>query len=79
MINSFQACKDNNVLIIAEPLGNICGFYQEAYNQAIIHINENINEKHWETIITNLLIYGFLQKNEFVMFTLEQLEQLERL
>lgn len=76
MIDPISVCKQHNILIIAENLGNVCGFYQNAYGQPTIHINMNCPPKHQNYTIEYLLLNGFLiNPNKMKFLRCEHLAQ----
>jgi len=42
--NPFEIANGENIIIIKEPLGNICGYYNKIYRQKFIHINSSLNK-----------------------------------
>lgn len=42
--NPYQIAKDMNILLLYEDLGSINGYYNMAYRQKQIHINQHLNE-----------------------------------
>lgn len=38
----FKLSKDNNILVICEPLGNIYSYYNKIDNQKFIHVNSDM-------------------------------------
>ncbi len=42
--NPFEIASAENIIIITEPLGGICGYYNKIYRQKSIHINCNLSE-----------------------------------
>ena len=76
MFDPIQVCNHHNILIIAENLGNVCGFYCKTYGQPTIHINSNCSKKHQQYTIEYLLTNGFLINPEKMKFI--RCEQLEK-
>lgn len=76
MVDPIKVCKQHNILLIAEDLGNVCGFYTKAYEQPTIHININCSKDEQRYTIQYLLENGFLLNPERMKFLrCEQLEQ----
>ena len=76
MIDPLKVCKLHNIIVIAEDLGNVCGFYCKAYGQPTIHINTNCPEKYRMYTVQYLLENGFLINPDKMKFLrCEQVEQ----
>ena len=64
----FKFAKDNNILIIAEPLGSIYGYYNKCLNQKFIHINSEL--PFWiQNFTTAYQLYYALQDEEYIFLT----------
>lgn len=75
MIDFLEVCDRHNILIVAEELGTICGFYSYMFGQPAIHINVNLPKNEQKIAIRYLLIHGFLiNPNEMKFLRCEQLE-----
>ena len=42
--NPFDIASGENIIILEESLGSICGYYNKIYRQKFIHINSSLNE-----------------------------------
>ncbi len=91
MFNPFNICKRHNIIIVAEPLGNIAGYYENK----VMHINDKLPNCKMEYVVAYLL-YGYLHKPHEIFFLMsvssnqeakkfaiylltQQLEQLEHI
>lgn len=76
MFDPIKVCNHHNILLIAEDLGNVCGFYCKAFEQPTIHVNVNCTKEEQRFAIQYLLENGFLLNPERMKFLrCEQLEQ----
>lgn len=76
MLDPIQVCEKHNILIVAEDLGNVCGFYRKDYGQSVIHININCSKEKQRYTIQYLLEQGYLINPDKMKFVrCEQLEQ----
>lgn len=58
--NPFEIAHQKNILVVAEPLGNIHGYYSDLLGQRIIHVNDGLHPTVMEYVATYLL------GNEFI-------------
>lgn len=54
--NPFEIAHQKNILIVAEPLGNIHGYYSDMLGQKIIHVNDSLNPLIMDYVTSYLLI-----------------------
>ena len=56
----YEVAKENNILIINEPLGNIDGYYNKINGQKFIHVNSDASDWSKEYIIAHELYFALL-------------------
>lgn len=67
----YQIARENNVIIIAEPLANIHGYYNNVMNRKFIHVSETIPEYFRRFVVAHLL-YGVIHNPDEMMFLYER-------
>lgn len=71
-MNPYQIAKENNIIVIAEDLGKIYGYYKQTEGQKFIHINETL-PTYYQRHITAHLLYPALYRPEEMYFVKEKL------
>lgn len=67
--------KENNILIVAEPLAKIGGYYNKVMNQKFIHINDGLPEHFQKYIVAFLLRSALHRPNEMLFLTRDQVQR----
>lgn len=62
----FAIAKKGGVLIIKEPLGNICGYYDNASGQKFIHLNDSLPEYYQDYVAARMLYRVFTNPDEML-------------
>lgn len=71
-LNPFEVAHERNILIIAEPLGNIHGYYSELMDQKIIHVNDNLHPLIMDYVTTYLLMGNEFLKGFHTKFFIQK-------
>lgn len=79
--NPFELAAELNIIVLYENLGSINGYYNRAYRQKFIHINENIPVHLQEFVAAHELGHAILHPNSCTPFlrnsTLLSVDKLE--
>lgn len=67
--------KENNIIIVVEPLAKIGGYYNKVMNQKFIHINDELPEHFQEHIIAFLLCGALNKPDEMLFLTRDQVQK----
>jgi len=67
----YKIAKDNGVLVVAEPLATVYGYYSRVEGQRIIHINDQLSEYLQRYVAANML-YGALFRPDDMLFMKEK-------
>lgn len=70
-MDPYQVAKDNNVLVIAEPLGAVLGYYGKVADQKIIHVHEELPEYFHRYVVAHML-YGAIERPEEMLLLKEK-------
>ena len=62
--NPFRLCRDLNIIVLHEPLGEYKGYYNKVYRQRFIHINESLNSREKLITCAHELGHAILHTNE---------------
>ncbi|EOZ2853514.1 ImmA/IrrE family metallo-endopeptidase [Listeria monocytogenes] len=58
--NPFKIAKENNILVICEPLGNIEGYYNKVNDQKFIHVNSDLSDWYMTFVVAHQLYYALV-------------------
>lgn len=72
----YQIAKDNEIVIVSEPLANIHGYYNNVSGQKFIHVSETI-PKYFRRFVVAHLLYGASNNPEEMMFLYEKIYSLK--
>lgn len=61
--NPFEIAKSMGIIVLFEPLGDYTGYYNKAYRQRMIHINENLSEEEQLFTCAHELGHAVLHSN----------------
>ena len=67
----YKIAKQNGIMIIAEPLGKVCGYYNSINNKNFIHINESLPAYYRRYVVAHML-YRFFTNPADMLFLKEK-------
>lgn len=66
--NAAEIAKDLDIIVLYEDLGTIHGYYNKAYRQKFIHINNNLSRGHELMTLAHELGHAILHPNQNTLF-----------
>jgi Zn-dependent peptidase ImmA (M78 family) len=66
--NPFEIAKGEGIIISDEPLGNIRGYYNKAFRQRMIHLNQNLEDEERFRTCAHELGHGILHPKSSTPF-----------
>ena len=60
----YKIAKNNNILVICEPLGNIEGYYNKVNDQKFIHVNSDLSNWYM-TFVVAYQLYNAIHDLEY--------------
>lgn len=66
--NPFEIASDEGYIILDEPLGGVCGYYNKAFRQKMIHLNQNLSEEERRRTCAHELGHGVLHPDSNTPF-----------
>ena len=67
--NSYEIAKANKIIVVAEPLGKMNGYYNKAFGQKFIHINDKLPENQWHDVVKHILPIALKDQQEMYFLT----------
>lgn len=67
--NSYEIAKANKIIVVAEPLGKINGYYNKTFGQRFIHINDKLPENQWYDVVKHILPIALKDRQEMYFLT----------
>lgn len=62
----FDIARKCSITIIVEPLGNVQGYYNNAFGKKFIHLNEDLPEYYQRYVVAHLLYRAFTSPEEML-------------
>lgn len=66
----YEIAKANKIIVVAEPLGKINGYYNKAFGQRFIHINDKLPE-YQQRHIANCILHKALKGQNEMYFLMD--------